>query len=169
MTNTIGAPWKAAPLKPFSDCPEIQPASPVWQTTRLPAPFRALRPSASPAPTGIITPRRPELELRAAGHPRDVAGDVEAAAEAVDDVRLVEEPERRQRGVVADARVPVLDGVVDALVVGERQRHEQRRNQLEAAAEMIDVAGLGERDQRLDRRARRLLLQRGQAQPVLRR
>ena len=29
MTNTIGAPWNAAPLKPFSDWPEIQPASPV--------------------------------------------------------------------------------------------------------------------------------------------
>ena len=29
MTNTIGAPWNAAALKPLSACPEIQPASPL--------------------------------------------------------------------------------------------------------------------------------------------
>ena len=61
MTNTTGAPWKLAPLKPSSDWPEIQPASPVWHTTRLPAPLVPFRPSASPVATGIITPRRPEF------------------------------------------------------------------------------------------------------------
>ena len=61
MTNVIGALWTAAAFKPFSACPEIQPASPVWQMTCAALPWCAFSPSASPVPTGNITPRRPEL------------------------------------------------------------------------------------------------------------
>ena len=48
------------------------------------------------------------------------------------------------------------------LVVDDAERHQQRADQLEAAAEMIDVVDLGERDQRLDRDRRGGLLERGE-------
>jgi hypothetical protein len=71
-----------------------------------------LQPSARPAPTGIITPSRPELS--------SVPPGTHETWPAMSRLRrnrrrraLVEEAERGQRGVVADARVAVLDRVVD--------------------------------------------------------
>ncbi len=68
----------------------------------------------------------------------------------VDDALFGHEAERRQRRVVADARVAVLDRVVMVRVVGDAERHQQRRDQLEPAAEVVDIVGFRERDQRLD-------------------
>ena len=73
-------------------------------------------------------------------------------------------PSADERGVVADAGVAVLDRELRAAVVDGAERHQQRADQLEAAAEMIDVVDLGERDQRLDRDRRGGLLERGQRQ-----
>ena len=60
MTNVSGRLPMSAALKPFSAWPEIQPASPQWQTTHD-CGLRARIPIACPAATGIITPRRPPL------------------------------------------------------------------------------------------------------------
>ena len=79
-------------------------------------------------------------QFGAAGDIRHVPGDVEAAPEGVNHPRLRQEPESRERGVVADARMAVLDGEVARLVVHEPQRHEQRRDEFEASAQVIDVA-----------------------------
>jgi hypothetical protein len=97
-----------------------------------------------------------------------VAGDVEAAAEGVDDARAVEEPERRQGRVVADAGMPVLDREMRALVIGRREGHQQRRDQLEPASEVIDVIDFRQGHERLDGSPRRLLLERGERGVVVR-
>ena len=99
-------------------------------------------------------------DRRAAGHPEHVSGDVEAAAELFDDALARQEAERRERRVIADAGVAVLDRELRAAVIDRAERHQQRADQLEAAAEMIDVVDLGERDQRLDRDPRGRLLER---------
>ena len=143
ITNVIGARWTAAALKPFSAWPEIQPASPQWQMTcarvavvRLEAERQAgRRPGTSRRAVPSSARCRPAPRTRGPAMSR-------LRRNAVDDPRLVEEAERRQRRVVADARVAVLDREVRALVVGGGERHQQRRNQLEAAAEMVDVVGL---------------------------
>ena len=152
MTNAIGAPCRLAPMKPFSAWPEIQPASPQWQMTNASAPWLALAVRAtSPRVDRHRHAETARADRRAAGHPRHVAGDVEAAAELFDDALARQEAERRQRRVVADAGVAVLDRELRAAVIDRAERHQQRADQLEAAAEMIDVVDLGERDQRLDR------------------
>ena len=168
MTNVIGARWTAAALKPFSACPEIQPASPQWTITC--APVAVTRPQAE---RGAGADREHDaepagVELGAARHPRHVPGDVEAAPEPGDDALAVEEAERRQRRVVADARVAVLDGELRSLVVGGGERHQERGDQLEAAAQMVDVVDGRQRRERLDRRPRGLLLDRRERQ-ILRR
>src|SRR5688572_17184220 len=54
----------------------------------------------------------------ASGHPGHVARDVETSPEAVDDAIFGKEPQRCEGGVVADARMPVLNGVLALLVIG---------------------------------------------------
>ena len=96
-------------MKPFSAWPEIQPASPLWQITNASAPCARLEAERQPGADRHRHAEPARAERRAAGHPRHVAGDVEAAAERVDDALARQEAERRQRGVVADAGVAVLD------------------------------------------------------------
>ena len=96
-----------------------------------------------------------------------MAGDVEAAAKLLDDALLRQKSERRERRVIADARVAVLDGVVVMLVVDDPERHEERGNQFQPAAEMIDIAGFRERDQRLDGNGRSDLFERTELQRLL--
>ena len=91
-----------------------------------------------------------------------MAGNVEAAAEGVDHPLARQEAQRGERGVIADAGVAVLDRELHAAVIDRAERHQQRADQLEAAAEVIDVVDLGERYQRLDRDGRRVLLQAGE-------
>ena len=59
ITKVTGALCRSAPLKPLSAWPEIHPASPQWQMTQLPAPWRAFTPTAWPTAAGTMTPRRP--------------------------------------------------------------------------------------------------------------
>ena len=61
ITSTSGARCWLAAMHPFSAWPDTHPASPQWQMTAEPGPFRARRPSAWPTATGTIAPRRPEL------------------------------------------------------------------------------------------------------------
>ena len=99
------------------------------------------------------------VELGPAGKPRDVARQVEAAPELLDHGVLVDELVGGQGPVVADARVGVLDGVLDALVVGDGEGEGEGRDQLEAAAQVIQLADGGQRGQGPDGGARRLDLQ----------
>ena len=99
------------------------------------------------------------VELGPPRQPGDVARKVEAAPEPLDDGVVVDEPEGGQGPVVADTRVGVLDGVLDALVVGDGEGEGEGGDQLEAAAEVIQLADGGQRGQRPDGGARRLDLQ----------
>src|SRR5262249_8511423 len=78
------------------------------------------QPERSPRADGHHDAETPRTELGPTRQPRDVAGDVEAATEAVDHAFAIEEAERGERRVVPDARVAVLDRVVRSLVVGDR-------------------------------------------------
>jgi hypothetical protein len=96
-----------------------------------------------------------------------VAGNVETAAKFLDYPLFRKEPERGQRAVIADAGVTVFDDVVVMLEVDDTKRQQKRRYQFESAAEMIDVAGLRQRDQRLDGDRRRDLLERAELQRLV--
>ena len=118
-------------------------------------------------------PEAAAVELRPTGQPGDVAGKIQAAAKPLDYRLFTDEPESGEAGVVADAGVGVLDGVLDALVVGAAQRQQQAGNQLEAAAEVIELADGGQGGEGADRGAGGLDLQRlekvglGPGQPLL--
>ena len=99
------------------------------------------------------------VELGPPRQPGDVARQIEAAPEVLDHCVVVDEPEGRQAAVVADAGVGVLDGEVDALIVGDGQGEGEGGDQLEAAAQVIQLADPGQRGQGPDGGARRLDLQ----------
>ena len=84
--------------------------------------------------------------------------DVEAAPEGVYHAILGQEAQRGQGAVVSDARMPVLDREVPHAVIDNAERHEQAGNQLETAAEMVDIVGLGQGNERTDCDGRRTLL-----------
>ena len=90
-----------------------------------------------------------------------MAGDVEAAAERVDHPLAWQEAKCRQCGVVTDAGVAVLDGVVLGAKIHHGQRHEQRANEFKAAPQVVDVVVAGQGDQRLDGDGGRGLFERG--------
>ena len=96
-------------MNPFSACPEIQPASPQWQMTKASSPLRALQAERQPGADRHHHAEPARADRRAAGHPRDVSGDVEAAAELFDDALARKKAQRGERRVIADAGVPVLD------------------------------------------------------------
>ena len=73
--------------------------------------------------------------------------------------KLLDEAKRRHTGIVADAGVGVFDGVFDALVIGHRQGQQQRRYEIEAASQMVELADLGQGGQTPDGGAGRLNLQ----------
>ena len=75
-------------------------------------------------------PQAPAVELGAARQPRHVSGRVEPAAKTLDDDLLIDKTQRRQCRVVTHRGVGVFDGVFDALVVGDRQGQQERRDQL---------------------------------------
>ena len=104
-------------------------------------------------------PEAAAVELGPPGQPGDVPGKVQAAAEALDNRLFPDVAEGGEAGVVADAGMGVLDRVLDALVVGAAQRQQQAGNQLEAAAEVIELADGGQGGERTDRRAGGLDLQ----------
>ena len=89
-----------------------------------------------------------------------MTGDVDPAPEAVDHIRRIDETKRGESRKVADARVRVFNSELDTLVVGYRHGETQRRDQLETAAEVVELTDLGQRCQGADRRAGRLDLQR---------
>ena len=91
------------------------------------------------------------VELRAAGHPRHVAGDVQPAAEGVHDPLAVQIAQHGQRGEIADGGVGVFDGEIAFGAVDDGQRGQQRGNQIEAAAHMVHFVDLGEGGDGFDR------------------
>ena len=95
-------------------------------------------------------PEAPAVQLGPSRQPRHVSGDIEPASEALDNRTLLDEAKRRQTGIVADAGVGVFDGVFDALVIGHRQGQQQRRYEIEAASQMVELADLGQGGQTPD-------------------
>ena len=75
-------------------------------------------------------PQAPAVELSAARQPRYVPGRVEPAAKALDDDLLIDKAQRRQCRVVTHGGMGVFDSVFDALVVGDSQSQQKRRDQL---------------------------------------
>ena len=71
-----------------------------------------------------------------------MSGHVDTTTKSVDHIGGVDETVGGECGEVADARVRVFDGEIDAFVVRHRQRQGQRRNQLETSTEMIEFADL---------------------------
>ena len=74
--------------------------------------------------------------------------DIEPAAEFVDHDRLVKEAERREHGITADARVRMLDRERGFFIVDHTQCQEQRLNEFQSAAEMIQLVDLRQRRER---------------------
>ena len=119
-----------------------------------------MSPSDQPAVTGTVTPSRPEP----IGVPPGTHNTWPAMSRLRRNLSTTRsrgrKPSAESARVVADAGVAVLDRELRAAVVDDAERHQQRADQLEAAAEMIDVVDLRERDQRLDRDRRGGLLER---------
>src|SRR3970282_1711786 len=117
--------------------------SPQWQTTNASG-WRAFDASATPVATGTVTPRRPD--------PIGVPPATHETCPAISRLRRNFSMTRargrkpRDRGapraVVSYARMPVLDGEVTRLIIDDTQRHEERSNELESTAEVIDVVHL---------------------------
>ena len=113
--------------------------------------FAGFQSSASPVATGTVTPSRPEPIGVPPGHPGNMAGHIQAAPEAFNHAVFRKKAQRRQRRVVADAGVPVLYRELTLVVVDGGEGHQQSGNQFKAASEVVDIVGLRQRDQRLDR------------------
>ena len=97
-----------------------------------PAALAALSPLAEGLAYGHRNhhPQAAAVELSAARQPRHVPGSIEPAAKTLDDDLLIDKTQRRQCRVVTHRGVGVFDGVFDALVVGDSQGQQERRNQL---------------------------------------
>ena len=79
------------------------------------------------------------IKLRPARDPRHVTGNVETAPKGIDDILRVEKAKARERGVVANARVGVLDGEIPSIVIDERQGEMKSRDEVEPAPEVVDL------------------------------
>ncbi len=93
------------------------------------------------------------VELRAAGHPGHMAGDVQPAPERVDYGLAIQIAQHGQRGKIADGSVRVFDGKVPLGLIDQRQREQERRNHIQAAAHVVHFVDFRQRGDRFDGQA----------------
>jgi hypothetical protein len=93
------------------------------------------------------------VELGPAGHPGDMARDVEPAAEGFHDAAAIQIAEGGEGGIVADGGVGVLDGEIALDAVDQREGQQEGGDQVEAAAHVVDFVDLGQGGDGFDREA----------------
>ena len=112
-------------------------------------------------------PQTPTIELCSPRQPCHMPGKIQPAPKPLDNALCLHKPKRRQRRIIPDTRMRVLNRISTPVIIRHRQRHQQPRDQFQSPAQMVQFPNLCQRRQRPNRRARALNLQRRQ-RPVFR-